>query len=107
MSPLSLGKNDWDLVHVRIGWPFLSESVLEEVVKVISCNHTVERLDIRDGDKDLLPRPWSNIQPWWNGREEYITELLKSALENNTSIKEIHLKKCGPTYINKNLVKHS
>ena len=66
-------KNDWDLVHVHISWPLPSKSALEEVVEAISCNYTVERLDIRDGDIDLLSMLWNNMQPWWNGREEKIT----------------------------------
>ena len=106
-----LHNNDWDLVHVSIGWPLPRESALEALVEAISFNNTVPRLDIRDGDKNFLPGPWPwlNKDPWWDGREEVITELLKSALENNTSIKEIHLKNVYAIYINQfvDIAKHS
>ena len=86
-----LHNNDPDLVHLSIGWPLPMESALEAFVKAITWNKTVVRLDIREGNTNLFLGPWSSLNedPLWDGKELVIMELLKSALENNTSIKEI------------------
>ena len=75
-----LHNNDW--VHVSINWPLPRESALE----ALAFTKTVQRLDIREGDRNLLlgPWPWLNNNLWWDGREQVIMELLKSALENST-----------------------
>jgi hypothetical protein len=70
-----------------------TEYALEAVVQALSCNTTVERLDIREGDSNLYLEPTEMFEdPWWYGREQVIMELIISGLEKNTSIKEIHLK---------------
>ena len=86
-----LHNNDPDLHHLTIGWPFPMESALEAVVEAIKCNNTVEELVIREGDTDLFPQPGrlSNGPPWWDGKEQVIKEAVISALESNTTIKEI------------------
>ena len=67
------------------------ENALEAVVKAIKCNKTVVMLVIMHRHLDLLLEPWrlSNEPPWSDGREQVITEALKSALENNTMINKI------------------
>ena len=87
------------------------KSALEAVVKAITWNKTVVRLDIREGDTNLFLGLWLllNNDLWWDWREQVITELLKSVLENNTSIKEICLKNIYDICINQfvDIVKHS
>ena len=87
------------------------KSALEAVVKAITWNKTVVRLDIREGDTNLFLGLWLllNNDLWWDWREQVITELLKSVLENNTSIKEIQLKDVYANYINQfvDIAKHS
>ena len=79
---LCLCNDDPDLVKVRIGWPLPNETAaLVAVVQALSCNTTVERLDIRQGDENLYPDILED--PWWYGRQEVITELLISALEKH------------------------
>ena len=58
-----------------------SEAALEAVVQALSCNTTIERLDIREGDRNIYPDPRDNEAPWWDGREQVIMELIISALE--------------------------
>ena len=58
-----------------------SEADLEEFVHALSCNNTVERLDIRDGDEFLFPPLWFPGGQWWEGKEEVVTALIKSGLE--------------------------
>ena len=80
-----LHRNDCKLVHVSISWPLPSNGALEAVVKAISYNSTVVRLDIGDKDMDLLPfHNLKNIPVWWNGKEEKIKELLSFALARTT-----------------------
>ena len=52
-----LHNNDPDLEEVCVGWPLPSEYALESVVEALSCNTTVYRLDIREGDTNLYPEP--------------------------------------------------
>ena len=89
-----LRNDDPDLVEQRVGWPIASETELYAFVQALSCNNTVERLDIRDGDRNLYSHllALDDEAPWWSGKQQVIMELLKSALEKNTSIKEIRLK---------------
>ena len=102
-------KNDVELVHLSIAWPLPSKNALEKVVKAISCNSAVAKLDISDSNCDWTPRPWNNIQPWWNGRKEIIYKKVKSAMVQNSSIKEVCLKKISEKHLNYfvDLAKHS
>ena len=68
-------------------------SALESVVEAIATNTSVTRLDIREGDTNLIPdRPVMSEQTWWYGKDKQIADLIVSGLERNQSITEIHIK---------------
>ena len=80
-------------MEIRIGWPLPSMSALESVVEAIATNTSVTRLDIREGDTNLIPDgPVMSEQTWWYGKDKQIADLIVSGLERNQSITEIHIK---------------
>jgi hypothetical protein len=91
-----LKKNDPDLMAVRLGWPLPSESVLGDVLNAIASHSTIERVDIVMGEYHILP--------WWSGKETLILELLKSALAENTSIMDIHVKERTDSIIDDHII---
>ena len=68
-------------------------SALESVVEAIATNTLVTRLDIREGDTNLiLDQPVMSEQTWWYGKDKQIANLIVSGLERNQSITKIHIK---------------
>ena len=56
-------------------------------MEALSCNTTVYRLDIREGDTNLYLESMEMFEhPWWYGREQVITELIISGLEKKTPV---------------------
>ena len=79
--------NDPDLKAIQIGWPLPSESVLREVVNLITSHSTIERVEFIQGES--IESEY-NVLPWCIGKERATVELMKSTLGANTSITDIH-----------------